>query len=244
MKVFITFGGGAQRFIDAGKRLIEQAESTNYFDKLIFYTPKELQEFPDFWNQHSDFISKNKRGYGYWIWKPYIIKKTMESMNDGDILLYLDAGCEIGGSKMERIPEFFNYVKEDKLIGTTYPCREKDWCKMDLLEHFEMENSDLIETGQRQPGTVMYCVCEETRSIVDLWYHNCCNYHLIDDSPSLKKNVKTFREHRHDQAIFSLLTKKYNLFSKKNLNNCVHIARNRSGKSVYNFTTLNIKNAG
>jgi len=25
----------------------------------------------------------------YWLWKPYIIKKTMEMMDDDDILLYL-----------------------------------------------------------------------------------------------------------------------------------------------------------
>jgi hypothetical protein len=31
------------------------------------------------------------------------------------------------------------------------------------------------------------------------------NYHLIDDSPSIIKNDKSFKEHRHDQSIFSIL---------------------------------------
>ena len=40
-------------------------------------------------------ITKNPRGYGYWLWKSYIIKKTIEKMSDDDILLYLDCGYEI-----------------------------------------------------------------------------------------------------------------------------------------------------
>jgi len=116
MKVFITFGAGGQNYIDAGKRLIEQAKSTGYFDKIILYTDKHLKNDKKFWNQHSNFISKNKRGYGYWIWKSYIIKKTMELMKDGDILLYLDCGCEIGGGKQLLIPKFFNVIKKDKII--------------------------------------------------------------------------------------------------------------------------------
>ena len=43
-----------------------------------------------FWENHSSFIENNKKGYGYWLWKPYIIKKTLEKMKKGDILLYLD----------------------------------------------------------------------------------------------------------------------------------------------------------
>ena len=62
MKVFITFGAGGQNYINAGKRLIKQAESTGYFDKTILYTEKDLKNDKHFWNPHSEFISKNKRG--------------------------------------------------------------------------------------------------------------------------------------------------------------------------------------
>ena len=54
---------------------------------------------PEFWNNHSEFILANKRGYGYWLWKPYLIMKTLEQMNDNDILVYADCGCEIESNK-------------------------------------------------------------------------------------------------------------------------------------------------
>ena len=67
MKIFITFGAGGQNYVDAGQRLIKQAQSTGYFDQTIFYSAEYLKNDEDFWKQHSNFISKNKRGYGYWI---------------------------------------------------------------------------------------------------------------------------------------------------------------------------------
>ena len=155
----------------------------------------------------------------------------METMSEGDILMYLDCGCEIGGNKKLLIPNFFEYVKQDKIIGTTI-CIEKDWCKMDLLIHLDMQKNKLINIPQRQAGAVMYYICEKTKFIIDLWYETGCNYKLIDDSPSISKNLGCFKEHRHDQAIFSLLTKKYNIFSTRSLHDCVYYVRNKTGKSI------------
>ena len=62
-------------------------------------------------------------------------------------------------------------------------------------------------------------------------YHSCI-YHLLDDSKSVNPNYPGFNEHRHDQSIFSLLTKKHGLFSKTSLYSCgVLVERNISGLS-------------
>jgi len=239
--IFITFGAGSKNYIDAGKRLINQAKSTGYFDKTILYTDEYLRKDTQFWSSHSEFISNNKRGYGYWIWKSYIIKKTFETMNDGDILMYLDCGCEIGGEKELLIPTFFDYVKKDKIIGS-FTCIEKNWNKMDLLIYLNMQNSELINKSQHQAGALLFYICKETRELVDKWYNIGCNYHMIDDSPSIEKNLECFEEHRHDQSIFSLLTKKYAIYSSKNLEDCVIYSRNKSGNSELNkesFVDLN-----
>ncbi len=65
------------------------------FNKIYSFTEQDLINDSDFWNKHKDFILKNKRGYGYWVWKPYLISKILKEINDNDILLYLDAGCEL-----------------------------------------------------------------------------------------------------------------------------------------------------
>jgi hypothetical protein len=229
-KYFVTFGSGGQKYIDAGKRLIKQANAIQLFDNVKLYTDKHLKNDYQFWKKHGNFILNNKRGYGYWIWKSYIIKKTMDELNNGDIILYLDCGCEININKKQKLIESFDYVQNDLIIGT-YTQDDKRWNKMDLILYLDMNKKEYLNTPQHQAGALMILVNNKTRELVNKWYYISCNYHLIDDTPSNYKNFDCFKEHRHDQSIFSLLTKKYNIYSKRTLNNCIDILRNKSGIS-------------
>ena len=94
-----------------------------------------------------------------------------------------------------------------------------------------MLNNTYLNTEQRQAGALLFKICNKTRDLVNQWYELCCDYHNIDDSPSITKNLDCFKEHRHDQSIFSLLTKKYNLYSNYSLFNCIVYNRNKSGIS-------------
>ena len=227
---FITFGAGGQHYTDACNRLVEQANSTELFNTTQIFSDVDLRSDTDFWTKHGDFITKNRRGYGYWIWKSYLIKKTMETMNDGDILLYLDCGCEIDKRNKAAISTFFEYVKTDLIIATQTQI-EKFWDKMDLVLYLDMNKPKYLDTPQRQGGAVLYYVCDKTREFVNMWYTTCCDYHMIDDTPSVAANIPGFRQYRHDQSVFSLLTKKYNIFSSKSLHECVVVRRNKSGTS-------------
>ena len=228
---FITFGGGAEKYVEAGQRLLKQAEATGIFDTCQLFLAEDLKADKEFWERHGSFITQNKRGYGYWIWKPYLIKKRMAQMQDGDKLIYLDAGCEIDIKQKDSILQHLKYVEEDYLIASQ-TCIEREFCKIDLILKLDMLNVNYLETFQRQGGAVIYLVCAKTRDFINKWYDLCCDYHLLDDSPSYHNNLHGFQEHRHDQAIFSLLSKKYNLFSKHTIESCVSIVRNCSGISL------------
>jgi len=228
--VFITFGSDG-KYLAPGHRLINQAKQMNIFNDTILYSAEYLQKDSDFWNKHGTFIRNNRRGYGYWLWKSYIIKKTMENMADDDILLYLDCGCELGLDRKDELLKCIDIVKTDKIIGTT-TCKERDWNKMDLIEKLDMNKNEYLDTPQRQAGTNLFLVCKETRALVNEWYEISSDYHNIDDSASIITNFNCFKEHRHDQSIFSLLTKKYNLFSsKKKLSGAIYYIRNKTDKS-------------
>lgn len=228
---FITFGSH-DNFIDAGNRLMGQAKGLNIFNEMTLYTGDYLKKDVPFWTAHGEFISKNRRGYGHWLWKPYLIKQNMEKMNDGDILLYLDSGCEIDVREKDYLLHCIELVKKDKLIGTVYCDPEKYWNKMDLIVKLDMTNTEHLNTLQRQGGVVLFLVCNETRQLINKCYELGCDYHNIDDTPSIHRNLDCFREHRHDQSVFSLLTKKYNLYSDTYLSvKCIKEYRNKSGSS-------------
>jgi hypothetical protein len=102
---------------------------------------------------------------------------------------------------------------------------------MDLILHLDVLNDTIMNSVQHQTGALMYYVCDETRNLVNEWYDICCHYHYIDDSPSIHPNLYTFWEHRHDQSVFSLLTYKYDLYSKISIMDCIDYSRNGGGVS-------------
>ncbi len=228
---FITFGGGGTNFYKAVERLTTQAKSLNIFDKIIGYTDKDLKEDTEFWKQHSNFILNKKRGYGYWIWKSYLIKITLEIMNDNDILIYLDSGCEIDIKKKEKFIECIDYIKKNNIVCTDSGLFEKKYTKMDLLNYLNCNSAIYYNTIQLQAGAIGLKKCDIIKKFVDEWYDTCYNYSLIDDSPSKEKNLSEFIENRHDQSVFSLLFKKYKFISKLSMNICIEYIRNRSGNS-------------
>jgi len=226
---FITFGSHAN-YIDAAIRLCNQAYPFKLFTTITAYTGAYLKKDNLFWKQHGAFITKHKRGFGYWLWKPYLILKTMNQMKDGDILLYLDCGCELDLSEKKYLLDYIEIVKKDKIIGCDTKCLEKVWNKHDLIEFLDMNKDEYLNTNQHQAGALLIFVCDETRKLINEWYMVACDYHSIDDSPSILPNCPEFKEHRHDQSIFSLLTKKYNLFSTTCIDTyCIKYMRNRSG---------------
>jgi hypothetical protein len=165
----------------------------------------------------------------------------MEEMKEGDILLYLDAGCELDVKKREHMLECFSIVKKDLIIGTTLTCHlEKDWTKMDLFIELDLATDTYMNSQQRQGTVNMFYVCEDVRKLVDEWYRISSIYNLLDFSKGNNANAPDFKEHRNDQSIFSLLTKKYNIFSEVSLLSVVEIFRNRSGKSRLEYTLSKI----
>jgi hypothetical protein len=235
-KYCITFAGGSRHnYMPAALRLMKQARNINLFNECLMYSDKYLQSDNEFWSKHGEFIKKNQRGYGYWLWKPYIIKKTFEKAMDGDIILYVDAGCELLYRKRNLFLHYFQFVQNDLIIGSLSITGgkshyENQYNKMDLIMNLEMNDEKYLSTHQRQAGAILFYVNEKTRDLVNKWYDIASNnYHFIDDSPSINKNLNSFIEHRHDQSIFSLLTKKYDIFSKHNIMNIVEYIRNRTG---------------
>jgi hypothetical protein len=233
--VFVTFGGGEQNYVDAAIRISKQAYSTRMFSKIFTYTLDFLKQDPEFWVRHSDFIMNNPRGCGYWLWKPYIIMKTLEQLNDGDIIFYADGGCEFNAIRNKQMPRMFRAVSFDKMICSSTQHRENEWCKMDLIVELGMNEPNYLHSVQFQASSIIIEVCDKTRQFIKEWYELCCIYHFIDDTPSVIPNCANFIEHRHDQSVFSLLFKKYELPFNTTVMNTIIIARNRSGTPMRNM---------
>jgi hypothetical protein len=230
-KYFTTFADGVKY---KNTRIIKEAKESYIFFECFANSPKNFDE--DFKRKHFNFITKNKRGYGYWVWKPYIIRKTLERIKKNDILLYCDSGCEIQYNCLENFNFYFNILKTYDIVCFTMTHIEKKWSKMDaVIEVLKYKNKldkkdDIINTPQNMAGVLIIKKNEGTIHFIKDWEFLCNNYHLIDDSKSINKNDKDFIENRHDQTILSLLLKTSNLniyFTEETSLSAIKLSRKR-----------------
>jgi hypothetical protein len=201
--VGLTFGN--EKYFQARKRYVADMESKNIFSQIFSFGPEDLDD--QFVKDHGEFIRNNSRGFGYWIWKPYIILKVLKQLEEGDILVYGDAGCEMKGTREECL-EIFNSVKtikRTKIIAQECS-RNYLYVKTDLF--FKVRWYGLLYVYNLMPaaGRLVIEKNSVTINFVTEWLHICTNnYKNIDDSPSFLPRIPKFREHRHDQSVFSLL---------------------------------------
>lgn len=191
-------------------RICRQAEEMNFFDEIKAYTEKDLEE--SFLKENASLLSPCVRGYGYWKWKPYLIRRELQTMQDGEQLYYVDAGCHWNSAGRPRLLEYAMALESCSLGIAAFElergCSERAYTKMDVLVHMGVENEDeLLDRGQICGGHVFVSKNARAVAFVDEWYAATQNTHLIDDTPSVLPNLPEFKEHRHEQSIFSIMCK-------------------------------------
>jgi hypothetical protein len=147
-----------------------------------------------------------------WKWKSYFVKKTLEKMEDGDILVYADSGCHLVNNPIA-LDRLDKYIK----LCQNLPCGnlafqmcfpEKSYTKMDLFKFLNEDNDSMKNSGQLVGGIFVLKKCDNVVNLINEYYELCNNNSLIDDSPSILPNDPSFVAHRHDQSLFSILRKK------------------------------------
>ena len=198
---FISFA--SLLFYPTLRRIEKEAKESGFFNFVKTYNEENLSS--DILN----YCLSNHRGYGFWIWKPYIVNEYMNSMNDNDILVFCDAGCHINVRGKKRFDEYLEILKTNDIITFELGHKNKSWTKMDTF--VKLNSLDLLEYSQMVGGIFLLKKTDNTVSFVKEWLDICINNkNLIDDSPSLIKNDPTFNNNRHDQSIFSLLIRRRN----------------------------------
>ena len=106
----------------------------------------------------------------------------------------------------------FQYKIEDINLDKNfyYPRREEyKFTKSDLLDYFGFLNDkSILETPQYWAGNFFIKKNDTSIKFITEWLNVFYErFDLVDDTPSKIKNHKDFIENRHDQSIFSMLSK-------------------------------------
>lgn len=175
------------------------------FDRIIEYAVEDIDvEF----HEQNKRVLIQKKGAGYWLWKPYIIGKTLAIMNDGDYLFYCDSGAFMLKS-IDFLIEEMERVGQD-VVGFELPLIERQWTKVEVFNALKLNQQKFVDTNMIQASFQLIKKSDESVE----FYRKLLEFskvpELIMDAPlNIKEQYVDFIEHRHDQSIFSLLYKKH-----------------------------------
>lgn len=205
MKIhFISFAD--TKFSRTLDRIKNEAINSNFFDHVEIFDESFLDD------EIKHYCDNNPRGYGFWIWKPIMIKKYLEKINFGDLLMYCDAGCTINSNGSERFNEYVKMLSSEEkyndIITFNTDYEEKKWTKMDTFDFFNLHS--LMDSKHVIATSIFLKKTDNTLDLINEWEYVCVNHrNLIDDSSSKNPNSEFFMDNRHDQSIFSMVVKKY-----------------------------------
>lgn len=196
-----------ENFRKSQKMNTKTAYKKGKVDKVIEYSPKDIDN--KFYKENEKILSQ-KRGGGYWLWKPYIISETMKDLKDGDYLFYCDSGAIYVNNVKYLINDLENSGQDIMIFEL--PLLEKQWTKMETFKKMECENEIFFNTNQRLATYILFKVSNKSKKFINQYFEYCKNEEIITDY--FNKDIKqceSFIAHRHDQSILSLLSKKHKI---------------------------------
>ncbi|MDE5825358.1 MAG: hypothetical protein K2H91_11850 [Lachnospiraceae bacterium] len=177
-------------------------------DKVIEYGPDDIDET---FRRRNQEILDAPRGGGYYLWKPYFYRKAYGELGEGDYLIYIDSGA-IYVNKIQYLIDCMEREKVPLMIFSLEQERiEKGNTKRDAFVLTGCDEAKYADTPQSIGG---YFVCKrapEVQVYLDEVLQYAQDIRIISDMPNVMglPNYEEFTDHRHDQSVISLISKKY-----------------------------------
>lgn len=224
-KVYITFTGSA--YDDQTRRVVEDAQILGADDLWIYDEPwliqggfKRTNQW--LWDHRGLKNPGGGRGYGWFSWKPYVIRDALDRLRPGDQVLYVDADT----NPVHDFSVLFDLCRKENghlafmATGREHALCNRQWCKRECFQCMGMDR----EVYWNSPAAVCrFMVFEKgaptVDEFIDEWQRHClCRQcQTFDNDPKIQlPGVPSgdgphaaFREHRTEQAIYSLLCQRY-----------------------------------
>ena len=206
MNFLVTFSDKKYRY----NQVLNKASARSFcsFDKILNFTIRDIDKK---FHEANKVIFSHDRGSGYWLWKPYVILKTLNRASEGDIIFYCDSGS-LFVSSAQPLLDLAAQFQQD-VIPFGLELLEKQYTKRDAFVLMDCDKAQFTDTYQRLASFIVFRNSKTCKDFVTEWLHYCRDERILTDSDNTqgKDNYPEFLHHRHDQSVFSLLTKKYDL---------------------------------
>lgn len=197
-----------KKYARAARLNIRTAKKFGKVNEAFLYSPKDLDVA--FKNRHKDILMQ-KKGGGYWLWKPYFIKKTLEGMREEEVLIYTDAAIMYTDKvcKLLYAMEESNTDRMFFLLGKEYI--DAKYTKRDAFILMNSDEGRFYNSPQVNAAVIVFKRNKRNIDFCTKWLEYAFDSRILTDIPNVcgRENYPEFLMHRHDQSILSLLAKKY-----------------------------------
>lgn len=203
--VLMSYADGHEIF-HKNQNLLQLSSADKGFDIIYNFNRNSIDQ--DFYEKNKEILDE-KTGAGYWLWKPYLIYKTLCSLPNNTTLLYLDSGCLINAPLENLLDLTTQYDFITAGAGNSIPLR----ChlKKEAYSAFDFQLTEEILNKEYIWGYfILLKNTPEIRKFIKQWLAICCIKNAISNTPiDFNKQDKLFRFHTHDQSLLAPIVAKY-----------------------------------
>ena len=135
----------------------------------------------DFRNEYKEILDR-KRGFGYWIWKPYVILNELKKLKSDEILLYLDSADKPEISFFEIL---LNHLDKNDNFFTNRGFINGEWTKRDCFVYMDCDSEIYHNSVQLEAGIIGLKNTTQNIEIIEEWFNFCKNKHILTDEPNV-----------------------------------------------------------
>ena len=191
---FVSFSAGdaVHKANQSLQRFANRVFNRGVFSQELYHTPASLA--PSFYDALSPQMRTSERGHHFWSWKPYIILQAMRTSPPDTVICYLDSGAFF----WRNVSSLLRAAKrKGRLFFPNFHPNE-NFCKP-----IDGATPEFLKQRQLDASCVLFTNTPENERFVQTWLDRCMCYECVSDE--LPRGVDWGGQHRHDQALLSLL---------------------------------------
>lgn len=201
----LTFAN--EKFSDSRRRLLNYLSSIGLNNQI---TLDETYFSDSFKEEYKNILSK-ERGFGYWLWKPYIILEELKKIESDEILIYLDSSDRPEKTFFDIV---INNMKKNDSFFINRGYKNGEWTKRDCFHYMNCDTDFYHNSVQLEAGIICLKNTDSNIELLNEWFSYCKDEQILTDLPNKSglNNLPNFKDHRHDQSILT------NIILKKGIN--------------------------
>jgi hypothetical protein len=193
---------------------VRQAKATNLFDDVLGATQFNISEA--YLQKHGPLFD-DRKGRGFGMWRPYMVRDMFERIADGDYLFVVNANIILDPARVDDVQRLLMSLATDetKCGSIAFPMvpqkkyREYRFTKKAVFEYFNLPLAS--EQGGRAQFSADVLVFRKTAAstaLVNEWYKITDEEpRLVDNSFDKEKEIPGLQGNTDTQSVLSVLRK-------------------------------------